>query len=99
MRQRPRVTGQVPAHRRGQVARLGVQPLQRHARAGAAQQPVRLLSQRPVEASLAAPDLVGVGPGRQPLGHKLADGLQHPRPGPELRAVEIDQAVAGQRLR
>ena len=44
------------------------------------------------------PDLGGVGPGRQPLGHERADGLQHPRPGPEPGAVEVDQAVPGQRL-
>ena len=47
--------------------------------------------ERPVE-------LGGVGPGRQPLGHELTHGLEHPRPRPELRAVEVDQAVAGQRL-
>jgi pimeloyl-ACP methyl ester carboxylesterase len=45
------------------------------------------------------PDLGGVGPGRQPLGHELADGLQHPRPGPEPGTVEVDQAMPGQRLR
>lgn len=98
MRQRPRVMGQVPAHRGGQVPRLGVQPLQPLAPASAAQRPVRLLGQDPVVVGVPPLDLVGAGPGRQPLGHKLADGLQHPGPGPELRAVDIDQAVAGQRL-
>jgi hypothetical protein len=45
------------------------------------------------------PDLAGVGPGGQPLGHERSDGLQHPGPGPEPGAVEVDQAVPGQRLR
>ena len=95
----PRVMGQVPAHRGGQVARLGLQPLQPIAVAGAAQWPVRLLGQRPVVAGVPPGDLVGVGPGRQPLGHELADGLQHPRPGPGLSIVHVDQAVPGQRLK
>ncbi|HEY2128893.1 MAG TPA: hypothetical protein VGH77_17065 [Streptosporangiaceae bacterium] len=42
-RQWPAVMGQVPAHRRGQVPCLGVQPLQPLARAGGAQRPVGLL--------------------------------------------------------
>jgi hypothetical protein len=80
VRQRPAVMRQVPAHRGGQVARLGAQPLHPFAPPGAAQRPVGLLGQRPIEASVPAPDLGGVGPGRQPLGHELADRLQHPRP-------------------
>jgi hypothetical protein len=43
-------------------------------------------------------DLGDVRPGRQPLGHKRADGLQHPRPGAVAGGVEVDQAVPGQRL-
>jgi len=87
--------GQVPAHRGGQVARLGLQPLQPLALARAAQRPVGLLGQRPVVAGVPPGDLGGVGPGREPLGHELANGLQHPRPGPEFGAVEVDQAVPG----
>ena len=94
VRQRPAVLGQIPAHRGGQVARLGLQPLEPFVLARAAQRPVRLLSQRPVVLSVAVPNLDGVRPGRQPFGHKLPHGLQHPRPRPELRAVGIDQAVA-----
>jgi hypothetical protein len=47
---------------------------------------------------VAASDLGDVGPGLEPLGHKRADGLQHPQPRPELGAVQLDEAVAGQRL-
>jgi hypothetical protein len=75
--------GQVPAHRGGQVARLGLQALQPLAVAGAAQRPVALLGQRPVVLGVPVLDLVAAGPGRQPLGDELADGLQHPAPGPD----------------
>ena len=81
MRQRPGVVGEVPAHGGGQVARLGLQALGPVALAGAAQRPVGLLGQRPVVVGVPAADLGGVGPGRQPLGHERADGLQHPQPG------------------
>jgi hypothetical protein len=57
---RPRVVGQVPAHG-GQVARLGLQPLQPVVLARAAQRPVRLLSQRPVVLGVAASNLDDVG--------------------------------------
>jgi hypothetical protein len=57
--QRPGVVSQVPAHRGGQVARLGVQPLQALAPIGAAQRPVRLFGQRPVEVGVPPPDLGG----------------------------------------
>ncbi len=77
---------------------LGVQALAPLALAGAAQRPVGLLGQRPVEVGVPPADLGGVGPGRQPLGHERADGLQHPQPGAVVGGVEVDQAVPGQRL-
>jgi hypothetical protein len=64
MRQRPAVMGQVPAHRGGQVARLGLQPLPPLGLARATQRPVRLLGQRAVVVGVPPPDLGGVGPGR-----------------------------------
>jgi hypothetical protein len=70
--------GQVPARGGGEVARLGLQPLGPLALPGAPQRPVGLRGQRLVVVGMAARDLGGVGPGRQPLGHKRADGLQHP---------------------
>ena len=44
VRQRRGIVGQVPAHRGGQVARLGIQPLQLLTLVGAAQRPVGALS-------------------------------------------------------
>jgi hypothetical protein len=99
VRQRPAVMGQVPAHGGGQVSCLTLEPVHPFASAGAAQPPVRLLGQRPVVAGVPAADLGGVGPEGEMLRHELADGFQHPRPGPEPGAVEVDQAVPGQLLR
>jgi hypothetical protein len=48
---------------------------------------------------VAAPGLGEVGPGPELLGHEFPDGLQHPQPRAVVGAVELDQAVAGQRLR
>ena len=73
VRQRGRVTGQVPAHRVGQVARLGPQPLHPLTPVGAAQRAVRVLGQGPVVVRVPAADLGGVGAGRQSLGDELAD--------------------------
>ena len=70
--------GQVPPHGSGQVARLGLKPLQRLVLACAAQRPVRLLNQPAVVVRVPAPYPVRVGTGRKPLGHERADGLQHP---------------------
>jgi len=97
--QRRGVVVQVPAHGGGQVTRLGVQPPGPFAVAGAAQRPVRPLRQRPVILGVPALDPGEVGPGRQPLGDERTDGLQHPRPGPVVGWVEVDQAVPGQCLR
>jgi len=60
--QRPQVVGQVPVHDGGQVARLGLQPLQPLVLARAAQGPVRRLSQGPEVLGVAASNLDGVGP-------------------------------------
>jgi hypothetical protein len=95
---RLRVVGQVPAHRGGQVARLALQPLGPLVLVEAPQRPVGLLGQRPVVVGVAALDLGAVGPARQPFGDELPDGLQHPRPGTVVGAVELDQAVADQRF-
>jgi hypothetical protein len=88
VRQRPGVVRQVPAHRGSEVARLGVQPLQPLALAGA-QRPIRLLGQGLVIAGVAAPDLGGVGPGDfQPREYPS------PAPGGDERAgVEEDSPV------
>jgi hypothetical protein len=58
------VVGQVPAHGRGEVARLGLQPPGSLALLGTPQQRVGLLGQRPVVGGMAVLDFGGVGPGR-----------------------------------
>ena len=61
MRQRPQVVGQVPAHG-GQVAPLGLQPLQPLVLARSAQRPVRPLNQHLVVLGMAASNLDGRRP-------------------------------------
>ena len=99
MRQRRGIVAQVPAHRGGEVARFGLQAIEQRVVAGPAQRPVGPLGQRPVVAGVAAADLAGVGPARQPLGDEGADGLQHPRPRAGPAVVQVDQAVLGEGLR
>ena len=99
VRQRHGVMGKVPAHRRGQVARLCPESLEPLAVARTAQRPVRPLGQRQVVLRVPPRNLGSVRPGRQPLAYELADGLQHPRPRPRPGVVEVNQAVPGQRLR
>ena len=98
VRQRPRLVGQMPVHRSGQIPRLGLQPLDPLGLAGAAQRPVRLFGQRPVVPGVPAPDLAGVGAGGQPLGQEGADGLQYQAAGAGPGVAELDQAVPGQRF-
>ena len=71
---------QVPAHGGGQVACLGLQPLEPLAVAGAAQGPIGPVGQRPVVLGMAVLDLGDVGPRRKPLGDEGADRVEHPRP-------------------
>jgi hypothetical protein len=98
VRQRPGVVVEVPAHGGSQIAVVDLEAFGPLALAGAAQWPVGLLGQRPVVVRVPPADLGGVGPGRQPLGHKRANRLQHPQPGAVVGRVEMDQAVPGQRL-
>jgi hypothetical protein len=77
--QRRPVVGQVPVHGGGQVARLGLQPVEPLVVADTApQRPVGLLGQRAVVSGVAAVDLGVVGPGGQPLGDENAHRLKHP---------------------
>ncbi len=92
------VVVEVPVHGGGQVARLGLQARETLARADAPERAVRPLGQCPVVVGVAALDLGHVGACGQPLGDELTDRFEHPRSGPVVGDIEIDQAVTGQRL-
>jgi hypothetical protein len=89
---------EVPAHRGGEVAGLGLQARRALALTAGPQRTVGPLGEHVVVVGVAPLHVRDVRPRREPLCDQLADRAQHPRPRAQAVDVDGDEAVAPERL-